>query len=214
MKTISTQAAFKRGWELFKSHQKFLIPATLLLLVLGSLDDSGDHRGFYGYGHPGFHAHGFNMGHGGGALTLLIFVVALFLQIGFTKALLKIEAGHEPKWKDLVDHADLLVRFFVANLLFGLLVGVGTILLVIPGIYFMVKYFFVPLISIDKNLGIKETFAESARLTDGVKWKLLGFLLLMIGLNILGAMAFMVGLLATVPVSSLAYIHVYKKLHD
>ncbi|MDB5266896.1 MAG: hypothetical protein JWN89_711 [Parcubacteria group bacterium] len=216
MKTISIKGAFKRGWELFKANQKFLIPVTLLLLVLGSLDNSGDHQGFYGYGHAGFHSRGFDVGmhHGGGMFSILLFVLALFLQIGFMKSLLKIEEGQEPRWKDLVDHADLLIRFFVANLLYGILVGVGLVLLVIPGVYFMVKYLFVPLLTIDKKLGIKEAFKESARMTEGVKWKLIGFLLVLVLANILGAVVFVVGLLVSVPVSALAYIHVYKKLRD
>jgi uncharacterized membrane protein len=42
--------------------------------------------------------------------------------------------------------------------------------------------------------------------------KLLGFTLVMVGVNILGVMALLVGLLVSVPVTTLAYIYVYRKL--
>ncbi len=49
-------------------------------------------------------------------------------------------------------------------------------------------------------------------MTVGVKWHLLGFLLIVALLNLLGAIVFLVGLLVTVPVTMIAYAHIYQKL--
>jgi uncharacterized membrane protein len=62
--------------------------------------------------------------------------------------------------------------------------------------------------------GITDSLRKSAQETKGVKWHLLGFFLALIGLNILGAVALLVGLLVTLPVSAIAYAHVYLKLKN
>lgn len=52
----------------------------------------------------------------------------------------------------------------------------------------------------------------SATLVRGQVWRLLGFFAVLALLNIAGALFFLVGLLVTVPVSMLAYAHVYHQL--
>ena len=63
-----------------------------------------------------------------------------------------------------------------------------------------------------KDLSMGEAFRESARITDGVKWKLFGFFLATVFLNIVGALCLVLGLLVSIPVSMLAYVHLYRKL--
>lgn len=59
---------------------------------------------------------------------------------------------------------------------------------------------------------IVESLRKSTVITRGVKWKLLGFMIVAILLNILGALLLLVGLLVTIPVTMLAMAHVYTKL--
>ena len=65
---------------------------------------------------------------------------------------------------------------------------------------------------IDKGLPPIEALRESARLTKGKRWKLLGFAVCMILLNILGAIALGVGLLVSMPISMLATMRAYRAL--
>jgi uncharacterized membrane protein len=53
---------------------------------------------------------------------------------------------------------------------------------------------------------------ESHRITRGHKWNLLGLLLMFFLVNLLGVLAFVVGLLVTVPVTVLAFAHAYRVL--
>jgi uncharacterized membrane protein len=59
---------------------------------------------------------------------------------------------------------------------------------------------------------IIESLGKSKKLTQGVKWHLVLFALALAALNVLGFLALVVGLLVTVPVSLLAFVHVYLKL--
>jgi len=125
---------------------------------------------------------------------------------------LKLARSKPAHYADIVPPLELVVRYFFASLLAGIVIVLGLIALVIPGIYFLLRYSMVRFAIVDGK-GIVESLRESGRITDGVKWKLLLFYLALIGLNLLGLLVLFVGLLVTIPVSMIAYAHVYQKLH-
>jgi uncharacterized membrane protein len=85
------------------------------------------------------------------------------------------------------------------------------VLLIIPGIYLALRYGMVRFAVID-GASVTDSLRKSAELTQGVKWHLLWFILSIIAINIVGAILFLVPLLVTVPVTMIAYAHVYQKL--
>jgi uncharacterized membrane protein len=201
MKTIHIRESYKRAWALFKTHKKILLSAALISVALSmSVDErmwqvlSNVERMFF-------------------AVTALVLVVmGIIVKIGFAKISLKIERGEEVSLQELFIHASLFWKYLGASILLGLLVGAGFLLLVIPGIYWMLTYLFVPLLVIDRHMGIRESFTESARMTKGVKWKLLGFFLVTLVVNIVGVILLGVGTLVSIPVSLLALANVYTTL--
>jgi len=62
--------------------------------------------------------------------------------------------------------------------------------------------------------GIMESFERSTKLTDGYKWQLLGFFVVLALINAVGALLFLVGLLVTIPISMIAAAYVYIKLKE
>ena len=58
----------------------------------------------------------------------------------------------------------------------------------------------------------KQSLEKSAVRMRGAKWRMLGFVVVIVGLNIVGALALLVGLLVTIPISTIAYAHVYLQL--
>ena len=73
-------------------------------------------------------------------------------------------------------------------------------------------FMFATFIVIDRELGPIEAMKESKRLAHGHKWALLGFVLVLALINLLGVLALGVGLLVSIPVSSLAFVHTYRVL--
>jgi uncharacterized membrane protein len=65
---------------------------------------------------------------------------------------------------------------------------------------------------IDRELGPIEAMKGSYRMTYGYKWSLLGLLLMLLLINLLGLLAFIVGVFVSAPVSLLAVTHVYRLL--
>jgi uncharacterized membrane protein len=103
-------------------------------------------------------------------------------------------------------------RFVGAEILHTIIVAIGLILLVIPGIIASVGLAFVPFAVVDRGAGPIAALKESWRITNGHKWNLFLLSLALLGINILGMLALVVGLLVTIPISWLAITHAYRTL--
>lgn len=98
-----------------------------------------------------------------------------------------------------------LIKYFVAMyLLYPLITFGGTLLLIIPGIIFSIKYSFAGLVILDKEkTAIWEAFKQSSNITYGCKWKIFFFDLL-IGLSAI--------LFILIPCFVIAYVYIYNNL--
>lgn len=88
-------------------------------------------------------------------------------------------------------------------LLYGLMVTLGLILFVIPGIYLAVKLQLALYYAIDTDTGIIDCFKKSYAATTGNFWRILA-------VDVIAALLFQ--LIITIPVSYLMGIYVYRKL--
>lgn len=147
-----------------------------------------------------------------GAGFVISFVVSVLVKMGTINIYLKAHDNIEAaKFEDLWA-PQRIVSFTLASLLVGVIVLLGMLLLVIPGIVWALRYSLVPYLVMDRGLDVGEALKESGRITYGHKAKLLG-LFFVIGLvNILGAILLLVGLLVTIPLSALAVVHAYRTL--
>ena len=154
---------------------------------------------------------------GEGSVSFLVSIVSTFLtmtvQLGLTRLYLDlIDSNTEGKVGALFSQYRLFFRYVGAAILFGLMVFFGVLLFIVPGIYLALKYQFFSELIVDKQLGIMESLRKSGEITEGIKWQLLGFSLVLAGVNVLGALCFGLGLLVTIPVTTVAYFIVYRKL--
>ncbi len=78
-------------------------------------------------------------------------------------------------------------------------------------IYFAIRYSMARLAVLEDS-DILKSLSKSTKLTHNAKPRLALFALAIVGLNILGLLALVVGLLVTIPISLLAFAHVYLKL--
>ncbi len=155
-------------------------------------------------------------GRAGAGVALVIQIVAIVLStlvtIGLLKAALIFVDGRQPTSDDLIGSARYLLNYLAASILYGLIVTIGLILLIIPGIYLAIRYQFFGFLVVDRGVGPLESLAQSATLTQGVKWKLLGLDLLTIVIFWIGVLAFLVGLFFAIPTILLAQACVYRTL--
>lgn len=90
----------------------------------------------------------------------------------------------------------------------------GFILLIVPGVIWCIKYSFAPILVIDKKMRPMEAIRESGRLTAGSKGKVFLFGIVSMLVVMLGYIALFVGSLVSIPVSMLAWVHVYRSLES
>ncbi len=196
-------SAIKFGWETFKKRPWFFILVFLVISILSSVVQVEADEGTV-----------FTPGVVFLLLVAGIVGFAIQMLIGMGKNQLLLRAHHDVNAVTLRDlwAPHPFWKFLGAYLLMTIVVVFGLILLIIPGIIWGLKYMFAPLIVMDKKMRPFEALKESARITDGHKWDLLLFVITLLGVNILGLLCLIVGLLVTIPVTSLAFVHAYRAL--
>jgi uncharacterized membrane protein len=200
---LSIRSSIAYGWETFKKRPWFFIFIFLFISVLsGGFDFSTNDTKVFT---PQLIA---LLVTGG----LISFLIQILLSMGKNQLLLRAHHGVESLafWDLWAPHP--FWKFIGGYFLTLVIVLVGFLLLIIPGIVWSLKYMFVPLIIMDKKMRPFEALRESARITDGHKWDLLLFVITLLGINILGLLCLIVGLLVSVPVTSLAFVHAYRSL--
>ena len=85
-------------------------------------------------------------------------------------------------------------------------------MLIIPGIILALKYWFCAMIIVDRQIDPISALKESSNITNGVKRELFLFSAISLGVNLLGVLCLGVGMLLTIPVTSIAKVYVYREL--
>jgi uncharacterized membrane protein len=191
---FSIREALRFGWQRTLDH---LNPLIVLGLIAGALSAI---------------ANAASGVRGGFVLTLAVQLAQTFVGFVFLRALLRIAGGQRVVLSRSEGWSDGFASYFVTTFLLGLLVALGFVLLIVPGVLWGLRYGFAPFLVADKRLEPMAAFHESRRLTEGLRGELLGFVAVLILVNLLGALALGVGLLFSVPTTGLAAVFVYQKL--
>ncbi|OQA92062.1 MAG: hypothetical protein BWY26_00527 [Elusimicrobia bacterium ADurb.Bin231] len=134
------------------------------------------------------------------------------IQMDILNIVIKLYDYGEAGIDDLFSNVRLLPRFAAANILYMLIILLGLVLFIVPGIILYLKFQFYNYLIIDKKMSLVQSFKESAKITSGAKWDLLLFALSAFVVNMLGMACFFVGLLVTIPATTIAGVYIYKTL--
>jgi len=194
---VSYRDAISEGWRLTKSRFPLLLAYVGTLLALGAIRffvekpiDSVAVKVILGLGFQ---------------------ILNWYLTFNALGVSIRLVDGQEVSYADFWRPQSRFWFYVLATLLYGLIIGVGTLLLIVPGIIFGLMFMFYGYVMVEKGLGPIDALKESKRLTDGVKWKLFLFSLLVIGLNLLGVLAIIIGVLATMTITFIALAHLYRQ---
>jgi uncharacterized membrane protein len=121
------------------------------------------------------------------------------LVTGYYIAVLRLRNTSRVAFTDLFRGFEQFQPLFLLNLLISALVLLGFMLLVIPGIYFSVSYLFSHFFVRFYGTSPAEAVGLSRKMVSGNFLQVLWLWLVLVMINLLGALAFGVGLLVTVP---------------
>jgi uncharacterized membrane protein len=199
---FSKREAIRFGWITMWSYPGFFV---LLLIVTGLI-----------YVFP--QALGALVGEDNFILSAFLALAAAFLQIivgmGLIRISLQFASGEKGEFADLFACVPLFFKYLLGSILYGLIVMGGMILLIVPGIIWSIKYMFFSYFIVERGLGPVEALKQSGALTQGAKWNLFLFGLLLCGVNLLGALVLLIGLFATIPTTMVATAYAYRRLQS
>lgn len=194
---FSIKESLKYGWNKAKENMELVLFTTLLVLAIGSLTGGfGDQKEGLDFSLFGF----------------IATIFSIIIRIGYTKIYLRIYDGEKPKFVEIFQEYRTFWRYLGVSILSVLAFVGGLILLVIPGLIWAVRFSFSSFVVVDTKVGPITAMKESYAITKGNFWKILLFWITIILFNLLGLLFFGIGLLVTVPVSTLASIYVYRIL--
>lgn len=189
--------AFRAGWRGFTANIGPLIVVALVVwVVTGAVNWlSTDTTGIIRF-----------------LASVLSFFLGQLVAIVWISLALAIIDGRPISGESLLPDGSTLISYIIASLIFSVMFVVGLVLLIIPGIIVAVVFGLYGWALVDKGLDPMASLRESSRLTAGRRGQVFLFVLLAIGLNILGLLALIVGVLITSAVTLIAAGHVYRQL--
>jgi GYF domain 2 len=137
-------------------------------------------------------------------------VLSIFLQLGLIRVGLTLLSGREASVGLLFGEGDKLLRVIGATILYSIAVLVGLLLLIVPGVYIMLRYGKYMTAIVDRDLGIVESFEYSSSITTDNRGNLFLLALINFAAIIIGAIPCFLGLIFLGPVVWLAGLVAYR----
>ena len=147
------------------------------------------------------------------SLGLISTLVAAPLLLGLTIYSLNLFRNGSANYNNIFDGFNSLGKALGVYFLMIILIILGMILLIIPGIILAFGFSMAYYVMIDKpELGIVDTLKESWKIMKGNKTKLLGLSLRFIPWAILGILCLVVGVIFVLPWMQMSYASFYEEI--
>lgn len=192
--------SYGHGWRQLKKYFLYLLLVGLINIVADSL---GGGWGSYGpeAGPPVF-------------LQLLVTAYSLLIMpvIGFGADLLYLRfmRDEQADVREIFDgFRTNYLNIVLANLLWVAIIGIGLVLLIVPGIVFLCRLAFVPYLVMDRRLDPVAAVEKSWQMTRGHGWRIFGMFLLAIPLFIVGILLLGVGVIPAFILVQCAFASLY-----
>lgn len=203
MNELSVKDCLRSGWESYKARPGIFIAAMLIIILVSVIVEIPGM--FLTEDQPNYLALTI--------VTSLVSIAVSFL-VSLGKTVFMLRAHDSIGVVRITDlwHPEGYLRFAGTSVLSGLAIILGLLLLIVPGIILGIMFSLSLYLVVERGLGPVAALKESARLTKGNRWKIFLLGLAITGINILGFLALVIGLLVTLPLSSLAVVHAYRVL--
>ena len=146
-------------------------------------------------------------------VQIVSLLISCIFMLGYVKNIFQALDGEEPQFSADGQQSRKIITYLIANILFSIAVCIGTVLLIIPGIYLYLRLQFFTAFIVEENCGIIESLQKSWNMTQGQTLPLFLLLLTMIGTAIVGCILFFVGFFVAVPLIYMMQCYTFRKLN-
>src|ERR1017187_4470740 len=199
---LNIGSCLRRGWALVRSDFWPLVGVTALVLVLwGAAGSVG------------------NVSHSASSTEVSAYVLSFLLcgpLVGglYLHFLKKIRGERVRIETAFSGFSNSFLQLVLAGFVTDVLMMLGLVCGILPGIYLFVAWFFTLPLVIDKRLDFWPAMRLSRKTISKHWWKFLGFLLVLGLVNLAGIMACCVGFFVTIPVSLAALMYAYEDIFN
>ena len=148
----------------------------------------------------------------GSVVAIVLFFLYFLIMIGLFTVGLAHARGQDVSFGTLFSGASLILKMIAGMILYTLIILVGFILVLIPGIIWMYKYQLFYFYIVDKKMGPIEALKASGQATKGAKLDMFSFQMLTQVLMLVSMIPFFLGLFVTFPLTVVASAHMYLQL--
>ena len=145
--------------------------------------------------------------------SLVSFLIMGLFYFGLYNFYLKISRNKEVEVNELWSKTNMYLPFIGISILVGILVSIGTMLFIIPGIILALCYSQVYYIILDdEKTGITDAMKKSREMMKGHKWELFVLILSFIGWMLLGILTFGILYLWLIPYMQVTMCNFYNEI--
>ena len=113
------------------------------------------------------------------AITILGILAVPAIAGGYIHSFLRMSNGEKVEIGDFFKYGfNKFGRLLIAGIIYPIGVMLGFICFIIPGIYLMIRWFFIVPLIMDKDLGVAEAFDYSGRMSNGILWDIFSIFIL------------------------------------
>lgn len=100
-------------------------------------------------------------------VQIVSLLISCIFMLGYVKNIFQALDGEEPQFSAYGQQSRKIITYLIANILFSIAVCIGTVLLIIPGIYLYLRLQFFTAFIVEENCGIIESLQKSWNMTQG-----------------------------------------------
>jgi hypothetical protein len=181
MNQISIRAGLKAGWVAFMRRPWYLMGITLSVMGISILTT------------------------GNALFTALAYIAWGGSLIMFMRHF----HGAHIVFDDMFTIDSRWIYFAFLGVIKGILIILGFLCFIIPGVYLSIRWIFAEFLVLDKGMRPLEALRASSTMTEGIRWKLFFFMVVAMLLIVVGFFALVIGMFAASVVLTFALIHFY-----
>jgi len=199
---FSIRTALKESWQHFAAHPAFFTGMAFVMIIFNLFTFT--------------HNTGFSLAHV--ILLAVVFIAVILWNYVWISVSLAAVDGKDDllNYKSLSMHMPNVRQFFmmiIIGMAMAVIGGVGFVLLIIPGVYFIVRLAFATIAYVDRQGSIMQSLSYSWHLVKGkIFWTVFLVLIIEVILMIIGSVTLMIGLLITYPIAMLLIANLYRAL--
>lgn len=192
---MEVSSLFSRAWAVFKDHLGITIAVFVIYSLLTGSAGIWDGEGWWF-----------------GLADLIMLAIAGPITAGTYMFALRLVRGEELDLGEMFRGFQEFGRAFGVFVLYMIMVVIGLVFLIVPGIYIAVAFMPAMFLVLDDDLGVIETLQKAWAMTDGRRGSIFLVLLAVVGVTLLGLVAFLVGVVFTGALSLLVVAVLYDEL--